>query len=438
MNRQKIISQIAEEYPNKTEDSIKKLVRRRKKIDEKYFIVKNFKNDREGFDISQFNEDNIILLTYYQHILKSSFKVKMPNRNHIIDELLNIAPYVNKYNEQTIYKFDLKSFYKSVDVNLVVKKIAQNQYLYSNEINFISTTFSNLDSLFPGIGIINYMVEILGQDFDITVKNIFKDSLVFYSRYIDDCILILDKQFDKSVLENILTIEIKKHFGNEAKFNESKSCFINLSSSEKFDYLGYLFQYDITVLQNGKRKCSFLFGVASKKIVKEKERVKKIVTAYQKDLNEELLFTRLDLYFKRLVYLNKKMDWEVRGISQTYSEAKKLLQWDKTRMEYYSTSLIPETYSFFKGEFLKDIFRDLNLLYPQKIENQVMNGKFSTNLALNKAVVLHQKVGYNHQMLYDILNSLDLQIDTSMSYRQLASIYKKEVYNLQNNKPRNK
>lgn len=434
MNRQKIISRIAEEYPNKTEESIKKLIRRRKKIDEKYFIVKKFKNDREGFDITQFNEDNIILLIYYQHILKSSFKVKMPNRNHIIDELLNVAPYVNKYNEQTIYKFDLKSFYKSVDKNLVIKRISQNQYLYSSEINFISSTFSALDSLYPGIGIINYMIEILGQEFDTSVKNIFKDSLIFYSRYIDDCILILDKHIDKIELEDKIAIEIKKYFGDAAKFNDSKSCYINLLNTSSFDYLGYLFKYNIETKQNGKVKFSFSFGVASKKITKEKERVKKIVTAYQTDLNEELLLARLDLYYKRLVYLNRKKgfqkDWEVRGISQTYNEAKKILQWDKEKMEYSSISLIFETHSFFKGEFLKEIFRDLGLMYPQKVENQVTNGKYLANLSLNKAVVLHQKVGYNYQTLYGIISSLGFNVDTSMSYRQLANIYKKEIYNL--------
>lgn len=434
MNRQKIISRISEEYPNKTEESIENLVRRRKKIDRKYFIVKNFKNDREGFDITQFNEDNIILLTYYQNILKSAFKVKMPNRNYIIDELLNVAPYVDKYNEKTIYKFDLKSFYRSVDINLVIKKISQNQSLYLSEINFISSTISTLDSLYPGIGIVNYMIEILGQDFDVIVKNIFKDSLVFYSRYIDDCILILDKQIEKNELEDRLSIEIKRNFGEEAKFNDSKSCYINLLNTASFDYLGYLFQYEIKVKQNGDIKYSFLFGVASKKIIKEKERVKKIVYAYLRDTNEELLLTRLDLYYKRLVYLNRKKgfkkDWEVRGISQTYSEAKKILQWDKEKKEYNSRFLTPETISFFKGEFIEDIFRNLGLKYPLTVKNQVRNGKFLANLSLNRAVVLHQKIGYNYQTLYDKMNSLRLNVDTSMSYRQLARVYKKEIYNL--------
>lgn len=434
MNRQKIISRISEEYPNKTEESIKKLVRRRKKIDKKFFIVKKFKNDREGFDITQFNEENIILLTYYQHILKSAFKVKMPNRNYIIDELLNVAPYVDKYNEKTIYKFDLKSFYRSVDINLIIKKISQNQSLYLSEINFISSTFSTLDSLYPGIGIVNYMIEILGQDFDVIVKNIFKDSLVFYSRYIDDCILILDKHIEKSELEDRLSIEIKKNFGDEAQFNEIKTSYINLLNTARFDYLGYLFQYNIRGTQNGDTKYSFLFGVAPNKIIKEKKRVEKIVSAYQRDLNEELLLTRLDLYYKRLVYLNRKegfkKDWEVRGISQTYNEAKKILHWDKVKKEYCSSSLTPETYSFFKGEFIEDIFGNLELEYPQIVKNQVMNGKFLANLSLNKAVILHQKVGYNYQTLYDLVSSLGLNVDTSMSYRQLARVYKKGIYNL--------
>lgn len=73
----------------------------------------------------------------------------------------------------------------------------------------------------------------------------------------------------------------------------------------------------------------FKFGIATTKIEKEKGRIKEIVESFKQTLNLELLKIRIDNYYKRLVYFGattgNKHVWQVRGISDSYKEAVKLL-----------------------------------------------------------------------------------------------------------------
>lgn len=443
LNRKKIINQIAEEFPEKNRELIIKLISRRKTINKRYFVVKRFKNGRKGYDVAQFNLENRILLRYYQQILKYAFSIKMPNRNHIIGELLNIAPYVDKFRKRVIFKFDLKNFYNSIDVNKVLEKVSQSDFLYPDEISFIVNNFISFNKLNPGIGIINYMVEILGQDFDNVIRKIYKDNLVFYSRYVDDCVLIIDCPVDENEFKESIIKIVKEYFGESVDFNNDKCCFINLSGNfparinrieSKFDYLGYCFAYQEILKQDGKIRTNFSFGIAEKKIIKERQRVKKIINAYSKSLDLNLLLVRMDLYYKRLVYINKqegkKKTWEVRGISQTYSEAKKLIEWDNKGKSFSSKFLIAETLSFFKGDFIESVFNELSLDYPEEIKNRVSNNRYLSILYSNKAVVLHKNIGYKYKDLYDILKFLRVNVNSSMSYKQLVKIYMNKVYHL--------
>jgi len=426
-NRREIIKELSEEFGSYTENKIEKIVRNRKFVPNTNFVEKTLTDNRIVFDKEKVSNDNFLLLSYYQMLVQTFFSIQHPDRNTIISEMLNIFPHLLEYNTVVIYKFDLKNFYRSIDIKKILGEIRINKQLYPEEVSFLERTFSKIKQLSPGLGIINNLTEILGHKFDKEIQYMFGLEAIFYSRYVDDCVLVFDKPLGENFIFEKVSKLVKETFGENVTINFDKTDYLNLTDSSHFDYLGYVFKY-----KKNNETLNFQFGISDKKVKKEKKKIDKIVKSYIKNRNEPLLLTRLDLYYKRFVFLNQEKEnryiWEVRGISQIYSEARKLIQFKNN--EFQSKALTNETLQFFQGKFIYGLFANYGVTPPKKMVNYIKNKKLISNLYQNRAVILHKNIGYSYYKLSKILSDCEVTINSSMSYRTLSKKFKNHIYNL--------
>ena len=157
------------------------IVENNEHIDKKTFKYSTYKG-RSVINSKELSEENKLKLRYYQLLLNEVFQIRQPNRNVIINHLLNVAPYLSKYNSPVIFKFDFSKFFESISIEKVLKKIEMNPQIYTRELVVLSKIFSQFTKTTPGLGIINSFCELLGNEFDHEIKIKFnpnKDIIIF-------------------------------------------------------------------------------------------------------------------------------------------------------------------------------------------------------------------------------------------------------------------
>lgn len=422
------------------------IIKNNEHIDKEIFKHSTY-NGRSVIDSKELSEENKLKLRYYQLLLNEVFQIRQPNRNVIINHLLNVAPYLSKYNSPVIFKFDFSKFFESISIEKVLKKIEMNPQIYTRELVILSDTFSQFTKMTPGLGIINSFCELLGNEFDHKIKMKFNKKLIIYERYVDDGILIFDSPVEEEYIKESILNVAKEHFGSSISFNTEKTKYIDFSaySASKpeevpFDYLGYCFIY--TINNSGSK---FKFGIANNKIKKEKGRIREIVESFKQTLNLELLKIRIDNYYKRLVYFGATIGnnhvWQVRGISDSYKEAVKLYTLENKN--FSSKVLNDETKKLLTGEVFLSIFdetftsiNDFNIQERKiinraknMIHNYYKNNKFISNLYKNKAIILNERIGYEKVHLKKVISIVDDSLIKDVDdYNELIKIYLKNIY----------
>lgn len=340
--------------------------------------------------------------------------IKFPNRSNIMSELMNVIPYLTKYNSFTIYKFDIKKFFYEVNPMKILKFVDEKFHLKSHEREFIKKYLKSNKSLYPGVGLHNSLIEMLGDEFDKLVREYFKAECIFFSRYVDDGIIILDEKIEEKEISKILKGILKSTLGNKLEFNIGKTNYFNNESTKiDFEYLGYNF----STKQNGE----FEYGIAKTKIDKYETKIRVILQEYllTKDVNK--LDFSLELLFKRVVYYGNKSNdvknrWQVRGLSDSYKELKRFI--DPTNVKGKINKL---TYNFFTSSIKKEFFR-MRMPIPTIINNKIENKKYLANFYKNRTVLLHPSLGWSHKYLSEYLkHNLSIK-NKKMSYEELAGI----------------
>lgn len=420
MNRWTILRKVSNKHSKKISELLN-IIESTDRIEKKYFVEKNIK-DRMVIDKEDFDSNDILVLEYYQYLLREEFDIKFPNRDMIINELLDIMPYLFKYKKVTVFKFDFKDFFRSIDISKILKLLKESTLSFK-EYEFIYSTYTELINVSPGLGINNILIEILGREFDEKVESLYHQNLIYYERYVDDGILILDSSITEDSIKSSLRNVMKEVFGEKTTFNEDKVCFISLPSKSDFtkviNFLGYSFSYDYKAPspRNKKDKKSFTFGIATSKLEKEMEKIHRIIDEYQSTHKQELLENRLDIYFKRVTFYDQNdRCWKSIGFSRNYEQIKKMIEFDKEFSKYkFSPYLNQETEKFLELKFLEKQFSNL----PNQLVGQIKNQKFISNLFHNKAVILNPKIGLNYAKLSEYLRSCDIRISQRDSYQEL-------------------
>ena len=199
-----------------------------------------------------------ILSQCIKKILDKTFKIRYPNRSKIIRELFNIVPAIIRMSNFTILKFDFKNYFNSISATYVFEKFIRLNISDRFELSLIEDYMYKTRYAYAGLPSSNAIAEIAGAAFDRAIMKVFQNSgLIYYARYIDDCVMILNDHMAQSELQKLLdhilsdifydtTIDCDKKC--KTKYNTSKSSYISTQKLRasppticSFDFLGYEF-----------------------------------------------------------------------------------------------------------------------------------------------------------------------------------------------------
>lgn len=323
---------------------------------------------------SRINNKNVYIFKDFMDVLvarkindniKRVYSVKQNDRHDIIKKVNTVlSEPVNYY----IYRLDIKSFYESIDKNVVFQRVNNNPIISHNTKKFVNSlfrhnTFLANNGLPRGMGLSATLSEIFMEDFDAELARLPE---VFYaSRYVDDIIVF---SFNKISNYKIYFSEIlpKGLHLNERKCSEYTIEDTSTKRSE-IEFLGYSF---IIHHELKDQRRQVIIRISEEKIKKIKRRVALAVKDFSNNCDADLLKKRIK-YLTGNILVNSnsnKTDSLYSGIYYNYqhiTDKTQLKELDvfKNRMLFsskgemgkkistagYNLLLAPKKYSFLAG-----------------------------------------------------------------------------------------
>lgn len=237
---------------------------------------------------------------------------KNKSRNEISRQLLQ---HLKEGTSYRIYRLDIKSFFESVNIDTIRKALTHKDI--SNQTKILTERIIDEVQNSGGIGLPRglefspSLAELVLQDFDNKVR--VQNDVFFYSRYVDDIIIISSGFEDK---KNFLRF-IKSFLPNELSFNYNKQKIIDVpkrkhmySEVAVFEYLGYEYKVEDNQLQSKSANQSIFREVrvylSQSKIKKIKTRIYRTVYCYLKTGDYKLLEDRLAFLTSNRLMKDKK------------------------------------------------------------------------------------------------------------------------------------
>ncbi|MBL4911219.1 MAG: hypothetical protein JKX78_14560 [Alteromonadaceae bacterium] len=208
-----------------------------------------------------------VVFSKLNHNIRGLYRVKQSDRHSIVKQVMSL---LKEESPKYVYKFDIKDFYKNVDVNSCLTKI-QNDQVVSAESEIVFKEFvrqlknTSIEGLPRGIGLSATLSELAMRDFD--QKMMSHKNVYYYSRYVDDILIFALEKIDiKSDLISFLPKGLELNWG-KTKVLEVKKCLcqrkclcastlkvckcfakckckLNTDSKQLlFDFLGYSFSF---------------------------------------------------------------------------------------------------------------------------------------------------------------------------------------------------
>lgn len=363
-----------------------------------------------------------ILCKCIKQILDRTFKVKYPNRNKSIKTLFSVISAIKNMSDFTIVKFDFKDYFNSVSSKYVFEKILKHKLLDRFESELVKEFSEAIKYTYAGLSTSNVISKIIAQDFDEAIKKAFlHDGIIFYERYIDDCILVLNKNIDensiKIILEKIrISIFHDKVAGVakkcKTKFNPAKFQYLSRRTLtikiSTIDYLGYEFYFKIKQNAN----INIQFGITTSKRDKYNRRVDELIHLYT-DIrsadkgNLELLRHRISAFTKRTVYTTKRFNstvWKIKGFISNYGELRYML----------GTQLIHNDTDSFLKNMVKDAFVRAGIIVPYFLTSTQGEAAYNLfeNMKKNRALLFINNIGYDYSSLARLCKKIGIECTT--------------------------
>ena len=360
-----------------------------------------------------FSVENV-LCQHIKHVLDREFKVKYPNRNKTIRSLFSYIAAAKQMTNFTVVKFDFKDYYNSVSSIYVFEKYIRPKIKDRFELELIHDFVYKTKYAYAGLCTSNVIAEIVAKDFDREIKNEFlAKGLLFYERYIDDCILILNENIKQSDIQSILDEILKKVFDNingdtiircKTRFNAGKFQFLSkktlTTTPVVIDYLGYEFSFS----KSTHGIVEIEYGITLAKQQKYRKRLDKIILLYtdpsSPDYNDlELLRHRILAFSSRVVYVNKHFNkdvWKVKGFISNYGELRYLL--DKPCVSTGTKQ--------FLLNMIRDAFLNNGVSLPYFMKPKGYN--LFENMKRNKTILLVDNIGYDYSSLKNLCKQIDI------------------------------
>lgn len=363
------------------------------KQNDKKRLVKQYKT---------YSVENILCICIKQ-ILDKIYKIKYVNRNKTVHNLFGILSAIPQMQEFTIVKFDFKNFFNSISSEYVFEYSIKDRLINRDDLDLIKMFCSETKYAYAGLPTSNIIAEIIAKSFDKRLKEkLPANNIVFYERYIDDCLIILNTNVELPDINEILDNTLKEVFFIDyedvtkckVKFNSKKFQYIShrqiSNGYNAFDYLGYEF----TFVLNKKSNVVINYGITQDKINKYNKKMDKIISVYKDEKNLELLKHRIECFCSREVYLcryYKTYLWKVKGFISNYCELRYLLD----------TDLIDSKTKFFLENMVIEAFKRANMPIPNFLKNSKSQKGFNlfNNMKGYKTILMVENVGYDYRSL---------------------------------------
>ncbi len=312
-----------------------------------------------------------LILRLLSNNIKSCYNISVKSREQIVTNLISFLRESSPYH---IHRFDIESFYESIDRESLFKKIKDDGILSKKSIILLRLFFQELTNksipgLPRGLRLSAILSEFALKYIDLGIRS--TDGVFVYERFVDDIILITDTNIQKkdgrAILEDKLPSNLKLHainskktyFGRVAKPNDKE-----VSKENIFSYLGYCY----TVTEKNHVSENFLkikrrdvgIHISSEKIRKLKNRLIKSFMSYvtsglksKKDydmLIKRLKFLTGNYYLYNIstisnvksgIYYNYKLINQKKQINRLDEFLKSLLFCRKSRLSLRIQNAVP-------------------------------------------------------------------------------------------------
>ena len=105
----------------------------------------------------------------------------------------------------TIVKFDFKDYFNSISSVYVIEKYLKSNLVDRREIDLIKSFAYSTQYAYAGLCTSNAIAEIIAKHFDDAVRQAFiGNGVIYYERYIDDSILILNEHVEEMEIKEKL------------------------------------------------------------------------------------------------------------------------------------------------------------------------------------------------------------------------------------------
>ncbi|MGG7178693.1 RNA-directed DNA polymerase [Clostridium paraputrificum] len=226
-----------------------------------------------------------IVLDILKDCLIKKYSIIFPNKNIIIKNIISTLECGMNY---TVIRLDIEKFYDNIQHNLLFNKLKNSSLLSNSEYLLIKRSLKqSKKGVLQGLPTSNCLAEIYLESFDSDIRLI-DPRLCYYSRYVDDILLIFNSTLLKSETDNIMRIINNNLSKLNLSLNSDKSSVIRLVNNSNFDYLGYNFN----ILQNNKPVKATL-TISTNKIKQIKSKIDYYFYQYKLNNNFNLLYQRL-------------------------------------------------------------------------------------------------------------------------------------------------
>jgi hypothetical protein len=201
-----------------------------------------------------------VLCKCIKQILDKTFHIQYPNRNKSVHSVFDTLKAVKQMADFTIVKCDFKDYFNSVSARYVFEKYIKEKLSNRFEADLIDKFTKQTKYTYAGFSTSNVIAEIIAEQFDLAVRLAFADKgILFYERYIDDTLIVINEHIEEAECRQILNATLKSIYHDESieskpkcktRFNYSK--FIHVThrklmaipnTVKSVDYLGYEFLF---------------------------------------------------------------------------------------------------------------------------------------------------------------------------------------------------
>ncbi len=220
----------------------------------------------------------------------------------IIDNIKNA---IDSQQYNYFIKYDIQSFYASINHDILIKKL-KYKIRSASFLNIILNAIENDGIVFPikkttkrtirdvgipeGLSISNSLANIYLMALD---KKISEISGIKYYRYVDDILILCNLEEKEKI--NLL---VRKELCKKLKLELNKKCDEGCINENAFEYLGYHFEKDKLSVRKSSR-------------YKLENSIEVLMARYKlsESQNKELLEWKLNLKISGCIYKNKKYGW---------------------------------------------------------------------------------------------------------------------------------